>query len=1707
MSGKQPASFVYSLENKNCGPRVFLNLFVNSKCFVALADSGADISLISKSALGSLGQLDVDNTKSIVVKGFGSSAIFRTEGLVYLSVRIDEYVTHDIPFQVIDEKYFSHDIVLGADFLYKHYLAPSPAHHRLIYAPPQVAPIFIGSPRSFVTPVRLKSKVCLKPLAVNFVEVDRPDVSFREVVFEPNRELLDCSVAICRTIESLDSPSMFLEVMCLSPSKVVLDKGTEVGTVHGAELSSCTTLKGNKESQNVSKLFDFSESNVSPDELQRVRALFDRHSSAISVSGQDIGFTDVVEHEIIMTDPQQRPIKIPPRRLQGKIKSDVDQEVVNMLRSDLIEPSDSSWSAPVVPVRKPDGSVRLCVDYRALNKATYKDAYPLPNIEDTLYNLHGVKYFSSLDLVKGYYQVPVAENSKEYTAFVTGSGHWQFKRMPFGLCNGPATFQKLMNTVLSGFSVDHVMAYLDDVLVMSKSFEDHLDMLDKVLSRFEEHGLKISPPKCQIFRGKLKFLGHVISTEGLLPLPENVETVLSMKPPKTVVGVQRFLGMVNYYRRFIPDCSVLIKPLTSIIGSKKLKWTEECQNAFDSLKRALTSPPVLTFPDFESGEPLRLYTDASKYGAGACLKQLQGQVDRVIAYISTTFNSAEIKYSVLDKELAAIRWAVKRLRPFLWGRRFVVYSDHKPLSYIQGMRLLDGRLARTLEELGDYDFEIQYIPGHLNVLADALSRESLGQVVELPVEPNTMLDSFTETLVKGGADTLFRCFALHLQRPEDDHSEIRSVLVNGILNNPQKYNLELTPTLRRQFRLMAHPGTMPVFECIQAFANFCKTSVFVYEESFGFVHYKPNKTRPNSEPCYIKSYDGVYFSLLVPHSNFMGLSCFVLDVPQSLPCEEFVYYYLEDDTKLKTDPGDFSIMTLDLSVPNQDVTVNFQTRADSDSVSNDVARQTKKVTFNPDVTTHKYVSKEPILAEVSPTDLQGGQWREQFDLETLKDWQKNNKPLSRLYQCCREHPGDIGRFKSLCSRYKTLKKYSRYADSISVNSDDLLVKKSQPPSSFKNPVYSYLVPFIPACDLVRIAHETNAHVGRDKLIHLIQPHIFHPSLSTIIQDVLKSCEHCTCYKVYSTSKKPPIHKIQTSRPFQLVHVDLLELPQTFSRYRYVINAVDQYTKWMASQPLRDKSSLSTSKAFSEILSGFPSLPEAVISDNGTEFTGESFTNLLQRYNITQKFVTPYSPQSNGLVERVNRTLMDILTGLGPPGEWDKHLCEAVIIYNNTFHKEIKCTPSECFMEVASKLPLHSPDKLFWKAGSDKFLPYKVGSFVGLKDTKRQGVSRKMTIRYTGPYLVKTVNSNEKTYVISHKNNPSKELRVKHSDLRPWMNAPAYLQKSSIFRAPETDSGEVVREHSPAVAENARSIEIAPGIDVSQFASCRLPLPKKSSELKKNATFVSCSRITPAPAVVTSASNSISFNPVISPSVPSSSIVHDGLVSSLINIMSPSSPLVVPSSGTSAVHSVPSLPVNSVPSLPVLSVPSFPPLASTPVVSPTISPIIDNSFPTLSQSNLDCITPDFSGFSNAHSSQSQVGPTEFSRFLRNYEVSPHLSNRTLNSPEAIPNPLTPGLPSGSTWNISDNRTADEQSGLWNSWSSVGGSLAWDSYDPLLSCFSPSSGSLYSPGVANVVPVLPENSLLDSQLSRPLTRARRKSLFPSESCDQALLQLNR
>ncbi|UYV73997.1 hypothetical protein LAZ67_11001769 [Cordylochernes scorpioides] len=415
-----------------------------------------------------------------------------------------------------------------------------------------------------------------------------------------------------------------------------------------------------------------------------------------------------VKHKIDTSD--NRPIKQRPYRVSPTERRAIQGEVDKMIKMGVAQPSESPWSSPVVLVKKKDGSWRFCVDYRRLNRITKKDVYPIPRTDDVLDSLTGAKFYSSMDLRTGYWQIEIDEGDREKTAFVTPDGLYEFRVMPFGLCNAPATFERMMDNLLAGLKWTICLCYLDDIIVYASSFQEHMERLEKTLKCIQRAGLCLNPEKCRFGSKIIKVLGHLVSEEGIRPDPGKIEAIINFPTPKNTTDVRSFIGLCSYYRRFVRNFANKAKPLHELLkNNTRFVWSKEQDESFQILKAALTTDPLLGH--YKEEAETHLHTDARE--------------EKPIAYASRTLNAAEKNYSTTERECLAVVWAIYKFRPYLFGRHFTVVSDHHSLCWLANIKDPSGRLARWALRLQEFDISIVYKSGKKHQDADCLSRNPL----------------------------------------------------------------------------------------------------------------------------------------------------------------------------------------------------------------------------------------------------------------------------------------------------------------------------------------------------------------------------------------------------------------------------------------------------------------------------------------------------------------------------------------------------------------------------------------------------------------------------------------------------------------------------------------------------------------------------------------------------------------------------------------------------------------------------------------------------------------------------------------------------------------------------------------------------------------------------------------------------------------------
>ena len=537
-----------------------------------------------------------------------------------------------------------------------------------------------------------------------------------DVLFEPYNEFIDkYDLPVTCGVCCITEHEIPIRMVNSSANTIRLYPGTRVGTAVALKKQVQVEEPPRRK---VYADISLSESDIDAEQKTRLKKLLREYRRVLAEHEHDLGKTSLVKHTIPLVS--EIPIKQRAYRVPYAQQEVVRKLVKDMEDNDIIRKSSSPWTSPVVMVKKKDGSLRFCVDFRKLNEATRKDTYPLPRIDEMLDKLGRSTIFTTLDLQSGYWQIEVEEEDKPKTAFSTGNDLWEFNVLPFGLTGAPATFQRCMNFIL--MDTTHAMVYIDDIIVFSETFEEHLEDLREVLDRLLQANMKIKPTKCEFAKRQVKFLGHQVSAEGIQPDPSNIEKVKNFPLPRTAKEIQQFLGLASYYRRFIKNFAHIAAPLHELVRKEiDFEWTPGRTEAFNILKERLINPPILRYPDFEND--FLLMTDASGFAIGAVLGQKDDKgTEGVIAFASRSLKTHEKNYSTIEREALAIVFATKQFRHYIWMRKVILLTDQRPLVWLMKHKDSSSRLIRWALQLQEYNIEIHYRAGKANGNADCLSR-------------------------------------------------------------------------------------------------------------------------------------------------------------------------------------------------------------------------------------------------------------------------------------------------------------------------------------------------------------------------------------------------------------------------------------------------------------------------------------------------------------------------------------------------------------------------------------------------------------------------------------------------------------------------------------------------------------------------------------------------------------------------------------------------------------------------------------------------------------------------------------------------------------------------------------------------------------------------------------------------------------------------
>lgn len=675
-----------------------------------LIDTGASLSVVKYDTISSW-NISI-HPERILIKGIGGK--LQTEGYVHIPIVIcgKEYVHK---FYVLKYLPCIQDGLIGQDFLIKYNCILNYENNTLTlnYSEDSVTLHFgvgkIGSNTFIKVPPRCEKvfqiDCCLKDACVIFPKQLCEGVFIAGSICQPKDGKIALQILNTRETE-----------VGLSNFKPDIDLLFHYNI--------CSFEKQNSDADRVRKLLNLIKlEHLNKEERSSLQNICAKFSDVFFIPGDKLGTCHLYEQNIQLK-PHADPVYTKQYRLPFSQRNEIENEVKKLLTNNIIEPANSEWSSPVllVPKKSDDNTKRwrLVIDFRKLNDRILDDKFPLPNITDILDSLSGAIYFSQLDLTQAYYQSSLHKDSRKYTAFTTPSGQYQMTRMPMGLKTSPSSFSRLMTVAMSGLNYDKCFVYLDNLICFGRNLDMHNKNLIDILYRLRNVNLKLNPDKCDFLRKEILYLGHIVSAEGIKPDPQKVQVLSEYPIPKNADELKRFIAFANYYRKFIQNFAQICIPLNNLCRKNvEFKWDENCQKSFLILKAALSTPPILQYPIFDRENTFILQTDASAYAIGSVLCNAD---HRPVAYASRSLNKAECRYPTIEKELLAIIWSVKYFRPYLYGRKFIIETDHRPLVYLYNLTDPSSRLLKFRLLLEEYDYKVVYVKGRDNVAADALSR-------------------------------------------------------------------------------------------------------------------------------------------------------------------------------------------------------------------------------------------------------------------------------------------------------------------------------------------------------------------------------------------------------------------------------------------------------------------------------------------------------------------------------------------------------------------------------------------------------------------------------------------------------------------------------------------------------------------------------------------------------------------------------------------------------------------------------------------------------------------------------------------------------------------------------------------------------------------------------------------------------------------------
>ena len=976
------------------------------------------------------------------------------------------------------------------------------------------------------------------------------------------------------------------------------------------------------------------------DQWKKLQEIMGKHvkNDLFAKNKTEVGHSTIVKHTIELT-PGAVPTRCGLRKMALDKATEANRQLRDLIDMGLVEPARSPFASAIVMAKKKGNELRLCIDFRALNDMTIKDAYPLPRIDLTMQKLGAARYFSSLDMGSAFWQIELDEKDRNKTAFVTEMGQFRWTRMPFGLCNATATFQRMMAKILEPVEMRYgslVLCYVDDIIIATDTLEDHIKRLDEVFSLLHQAGLKLKAGKCDLLKKKIIFLGRIIEMGSVSMLPEHTETVTNWKKPINVKQMQCFLGFMNYYRQFVKDFASIIHPLQQLIRKEtKYVWTEECQQAFEKLKESLTRKgPILTLPT--NTDMFVLDCDASDVAISGILHQRRPEVgqgkliDYPVAYGSRSLKDSEKNYGAPKAEMLAVVYFTNHYSQYLLGKKFLLRVDNRALSWLKTYSTSTTTVARWIARLENFHFDIEHVRREKNQHADALTKKpEYLERKEADMEKPQM-DGFG-----------------FMNQNDFDKLEVRKDLdQKGKPMKTDRITGKVVQSVHEVLQeMLIEPEEIdipPERSLEEDLANSESMSELGQGDSGSGVPDQPERELSQTEPVTVQT--------------IISLS---ENQPEQLPwwpiisIEESTAQVLNNDN-MKTSPG----CTIFYISDKKDVK----------------AKPEETLTKNlwEFVTPQRYTFKQ----------LREAQLRDNFI-----------SPIIDTLRCPDNRRSNLASMRPHVSKY-----FQKHEKEFILNKQGILLRTERMPDVGSNEKGGELtsvrrnwiiLPSMFYFNVLFESHDRIGHPGQGKTIANIMQRFEWPGMDRDIRDYVSTCEVCQTSKHRQGKHKRLLKSIISNAPNDLIQMDHLKLPKNKHGYVAILVMIDHFSKYVEAAPCKEMTAEETARLLNDYWFCRHGPPKAIQSDNGSQFTSKLIKEFIKMNAVVHNLSTPYHPQTNGLVERQNRTMLALLKGfcLEQQQDWPIHLQKAVFSYNSLVHSTTGVTPHLLFTGSQKAIPL------------------------------------------------------------------------------------------------------------------------------------------------------------------------------------------------------------------------------------------------------------------------------------------------------------------------------------------------------------------------------------------------------------------------------------